>query len=178
MGPAHGSSISASQWPSPAAQSKNAGIARSRRIICTLLAIFPRRVPQRQAGQNRYRPVHASRGVPGHIRCDNGPLAMISRTSGEARRASSPGPCRTGSPPSAQRPPASRPNHLWRTAISRASTPACATHCSMARSSIRSPKPESSWRVAPALQHRAPAWIARLQPTGSVFIPGFRPTVH
>jgi hypothetical protein len=61
-----------------------------------------------------------------------------------------PGPCRTESPRSAQRPHTSRPDHLGKTVISRASAPACVLNFSMVRSSIRSPRSASSWMVGDA----------------------------
>ena len=72
------------------------------------------------------------RGVPGHIRSDNGP-----------ERSSSPRPSGNGSPRSAPRRPTSSPAARGRTATSRASTASFATSCSMARSSTRSRRPRS-----------------------------------
>ena len=64
------------------------------------------------------------RGVPGHIRSDNGPSSL-------------PRPCRIGLPPLAPIQPTSRPAARGRTATSRISTPACATSCWRWRSSSR-----------------------------------------
>jgi putative transposase len=58
------------------------------------------------------------RGVPGHVRSDNGPEFVA-----KAR------PCRNGLPPLVRRPPTSLLAVPGRTGTSRASMPACATNC-------------------------------------------------
>jgi transposase InsO family protein len=64
------------------------------------------------------------RGIPGHIRSDNGP-------------SSSPRLFGIGSQPSGPEPPTSNRAALGRMAIARASTRSSATNCSMAKSSTR-----------------------------------------
>jgi transposase InsO family protein len=70
------------------------------------------------------------RGVPGHIRSDNGPEFVAKAVRG-------------GSPRSAPRRPTSSPAARGRTATSRASTASSATSCSTARSSTRWRRPRS-----------------------------------
>ncbi len=74
------------------------------------------------------------RGVPGHIRSDNG-------------RSSSRRPCRSGSRRLGPRQPTSRRARPGETASSRASTPGCATSCSTARSSTAWRRRRSSSRA-------------------------------
>src|SRR5690606_12953711 len=73
--------------------------------------------------------------------------ACLSTSAPTTARSSSPRPCRTGSPQSGRRPPTSLPAVHGRTATSRASTRACATNSSTARSSTRSKRPGSSWKA-------------------------------
>ena len=65
------------------------------------------------------------RGVPGHIRSDNGPEFVAKAVQDWIAAVGA-------------RPPTSRPAARGRTAMWRASTRACATSCSTARSSTRS----------------------------------------
>jgi hypothetical protein len=93
------------------------------------------------------------RGVPAHIRSDNGPefvakavqewIAAIGAKTAYIERGSA-----------------------WRTATSRASTRAFATSCSRAKSSTRSERPESSSRAGGATTHQA-ARLTWIQATSS-----------
>lgn len=84
------------------------------------------------------------RGVPEHVRSDNGPEPKA----GEA--SSSPRSSETGSPQSERRRPTSRPAAPGRTASSRASTHACETSCSTGKSSTPWPRRRSSSRAGDA----------------------------
>ena len=87
------------------------------------------------------------RGIPEHIRSDNGP-EMTAKI------------VRSGWPASAPRRSTSNPAAPGRTATAKASTASCATSCSTAKSSTASRKPSPHRAMAPPLQHRQTALIA------------------
>ena len=102
------------------------------------------------------------RGVPGHIRSDNGPEFVAKAVQDGSRR-------------SAPRRPTSRRAARGRTAMSRASTPGCGTNCSTARSSTRLREAQiviESWR-----RHynavRPHASLGYRPPAPEVFVPAF-----
>ena len=77
-------------------------------------------------------------------------------------RSSLPRRCRSGSPPSAQRPPTSPPAARGRTGSSRASTRACVTSCSTARFLHPARGPDRHRELAAPLQYHSPACLDRL----------------
>ena len=81
-------------------------------------------------------------------------------------RSSSPKPCRNGSPPSGLRRLTSRPAVRGRTALSKASTRACATNCSMLNLPHNARGADRHRELAAALQYGSPARLDRLPGAG------------
>ena len=98
------------------------------------------------------------RGVPAHIRSDNGP-------------SSSPRPCGNGSQLSVPRPPTSSGVALGRTATSRASTPAFAMSCSTGDLLHFAGGPDHHRELATPLQHDQASRLHRIQATSTRGVP-------